>query len=406
MKPVGLKHLTFGGLLLAALCAASLGVAGAGGASPVPSSNYMTDQAANHEAADLAQALTPVISADPGFASVRISSAGLEIATVGSPSPTLVSAVNAAVAAASTPVQVNYRQVQNSNLVLTRASASISADRATWADRGVHISSVGLSAETNTVAVTLSDYSASSAALLSAAFPGVVTVKQTSQSFSVSSGRTADSAPWYGGDSIYVGGNGQCTSYFSLHSTGNNADYNATAAHCGLGNVVNGNATQGTAISGRRHWSDGGSSDVVVYPVASNGPYIWGNPNAYTRAVTMRATSDPEGTLLCTGGAADNEVCSVAIRTSPFSFQETPSIYLYNQVYCEQVNGAAAFSGGDSGGPIYAGRNGAAEAQAFGMIIAHGKNASGADLNWTGVYTPVRYVFSGYSDLTFQPYVS
>lgn len=40
------------------------------------------------------------------------------------------------------------------------------------------------------------------------------------------------------------------------------------------------------------------------------------------------------------------------------------------------------------------------------MIIAHGKNASGADLNWTGVYTPVRYVFSGYSDLTFQPYVS
>lgn len=159
------------------------------------------------------------------------------------------------------------------------------------------------------------------------------------------------------------------------------------------------------AISERRHWSDGGNSDVVAYPVASNAPYIWGNPTTYTRAVTVRATSDPVGTLLCTGGADDNEVCNVAIRRSPFSFQETSSVYLYNQVYCEQVNRADAFTGGDSGGPVYAGRNGSAEAEAFGMVIAHAATAQGS-INWAGVYTPVRYVFAGYSALTFKPYVS
>lgn len=201
MKPFGLKHLTLGGLVLAAVCAASLGTAGAGGASPVPSTNYMTDVAANRDASDLAQALWPVISGDPGFASMRISSVGLEVATVGTPSPALVSAVTAATERAD-DVQVNYRQVPNSSVVLTRASASISADRATWADRGVHISSVGLSAETNSVVVTLSNYSADAAALLSNAFPGLVTVKQGTQPFAVSSGRAADSAPWYGGDSI------------------------------------------------------------------------------------------------------------------------------------------------------------------------------------------------------------
>lgn len=206
MRPFSLKHLAVGGAALAALCAASLGVAGAGGASPVGATNYMTDLVANHDASSLAQVLLSTLPKEPGFASVQITSAGVEVATVGSPASSLVTGVNAAIAAAASPVEVQFRQVLNSNLVLTQVSASINNNRASWSDRGVHISSLGLDPQSNSVAVTLSDYSSQAADLLGAAFPGVVTVKQASQSFSVSSGRTSDSAPWYGGDSIYVGG--------------------------------------------------------------------------------------------------------------------------------------------------------------------------------------------------------
>lgn len=146
MNSVRLKHLTLGGFVLAALCAAFVGTAGTGTASPVSLTNYATDQAANLDASDLAQTLTPIISADPHSAGVWISADGLEIATVGSPAPSLVNPINAAAAAAARPVQINFRQVQHSTAVLTQTKASIIADRETWASQGVHISGAGLEA--------------------------------------------------------------------------------------------------------------------------------------------------------------------------------------------------------------------------------------------------------------------
>lgn len=181
--------------MVAAVCAAALAVPDAGGASPGRTTDYLTDTAANYDASSLAQAMTPGLVEQPGFAGVRIASAGVEIATVGPPAASLLTGVNAASAAAVRPVSVYYRRVLNSNLVLTRASTSIGQNFAFWTDRGVHISGVGPDPESNSVSVFLSSYSSEAAALLEAAFPGVVTVERGSRSFSVSSCPSSDGSP-------------------------------------------------------------------------------------------------------------------------------------------------------------------------------------------------------------------
>lgn len=186
MKLLNSKSLTIGGAVVAAVCAASLAGAGAGGASPGPATDYLTDTAANYDASLLGQALTPVLLEQRNFAGVRIASAGIEVATVGPPAASLLTAVNAANAAAVRPVSVYYRQVSNSNLVLTRTLDSIGSNFAFWARRDVHISAVGLDAQSNSVCVFLSSYSRQAAALLEAAFPGLVTVDPESRSFAVS----------------------------------------------------------------------------------------------------------------------------------------------------------------------------------------------------------------------------
>jgi hypothetical protein len=186
MRSASPRRLTIGGAVVAAVCAASLAGAGAGGASPGTATDYLTDTAANHDASSLAQVLTPVLLEQRNFAGVRIASAGVEVATVGPPAASLLTAVNAANAAAIRPVSVYYRQVPNSHLGLTRTSDSIGSNSALWARRGVYISAVGLDAQSNSVRVFLSSYSAQAAALLEAAFPGLVTVDPESRSFAVS----------------------------------------------------------------------------------------------------------------------------------------------------------------------------------------------------------------------------
>lgn len=363
-------------------------------ASPVGSVDFFNDPQANLAASQMGQRLLADLPRLPSYAGLRIVTSGLEVQTVGAAGSDLLSLVQLdRLDYGGQPIPITFRVVSRSEQSLNALMDRMWTDREELTKSDIQLTSWGIDEATNTVEVMLASYSATRDKVLHDRYGDAITVDPRSVTASGSS-RTTDTPAWYGGDVISLPG-GTCTSYFSLHSTGNNLDYNATAGHCGLGAVVSNGITQGTADAVRQHWTNGGNVDVEVYQVSSNAGIVWSDPTVATRSVTSRSSGDPVGTLLCTDGEADREVCRVRIiRVGPVTYD---GMSLQAQVYCESLTYAPAFTPGDSGGPVYAG-NGDVQAQAFGMIIAHinGHNDEG----W---YTPQRYIFDAYSNLTFKP---
>ena len=154
-----------------------------------------------------------------------------------------------------------------------------------------------------------------------------------------------------------------------------------TAGHCGSGAWTQG----GRSFGSTSQLLFGGRADEQVIPVSSVGSYIFSDPTSTTRKVTGVASSDPIGTLLCTDGYSDREVCSV--RVDAIGQMATYGVKtVTGLVKAHQTGGAAAFSGGDSGGPIGA-TTGSTSILAFGMICAMVTgNAS------IGYYMPARFI--------------
>jgi hypothetical protein len=222
-----------------------------GGASAVPSGpDYATDQAANFAAAAVSDRLQPVLSdvvLHPHFAGIQITPAGLEIslsgaATAAEQALAQDSAVQtAAFAAWKVPagqgqVPVVFRPVPNSWATLNSLTGTLNADAASWAAKGVQLSSWGPDVSSNSVVVHLESYSDAAAAALTSKYGSAISVAKDSQD-AVGAGRIADSAPWYGGDAISL--SSLCTSWFSTISAGG-AAVSPTAGHCGAGTFTQG----------------------------------------------------------------------------------------------------------------------------------------------------------------------
>ncbi len=363
-------------------------------ASPNVPVDFYTDPQANFAASLMGQRLLTDLPRSPLYAGLQITPSGLEVQTVGVAGSDLVALVQLdQLTYLSQPIPVSFRTVSRSEQTLNALIDLIWSDRNALTESGIQLTSWGIDETTNTVEVMLANYSDTREKALHARYGDAVSVYSQGVTASGLS-RTTDTPAWYGGDLIQVPG-ATCTSYFSLHSTANNLDYNATAGHCGLGAVVSNGSTQGTADAVRQHWINGGNVDVEVYNVSSNAGIVWADPTTSTRSVTSRSSGDPVGTLLCTDGEVSREVCKVHItRIGPVTYDGKT---LMGQVYCESLTYAPAFSLGDSGGPVYA-ANGSTQAQAFGMVVAQitGRNDEG----W---YTPQRYIFDAYTNLTFKP---
>lgn len=332
------------------------------------------------------------------YAGLQIVASGIEVDLVGAPSSDVIAAIaEDQQQYLGTSIPVPYRQVERTEKQLESTKDRVFNDREQWASKNINLASWGPDVPSNTVVIRLEHYTADAEEQLVQAYGTNVSVLREDSPELPSVDRTHDIVAWYGGDLVNISGHGSCTTYFSLYSVGNGEDYNAIAGHCGLGIVTNAGFPQGSADAARLRWTNGGSTDVVVYPVPGNYGRVWADPTTAYRNVTIRATADPVGTLLCTDGATDREVCSVQIGDS-----DDDSTYggktIHHQVRAFQQLGHPAFSAGDSGGPVYAGRNGIAEAQAFGMIVSMTPNPA------TGHYTPLRYIFAAYSNLTFKPY--
>lgn len=376
------------------LCATVLVPVAPTRASPIDPVDFYSDPQANFAASLMGQRLLTDLPRFASYAGLQIIPSGLEVQTVGAVGSDLAALIQLdQLSYLSEPIPITFRTVSRSEQTMDALISLIWSDRTALTESGIQLTSWGIDETTNTVEVMLASYSAAREKVLHARYGDAVSVYPQSVTASGSS-RTTDTPAWYGGDLITLPG-GTCTSYFSLHSTANNLDYNATAGHCGLGAVVSNGSTQGTADAVRQHWTNGGNVDVEVYNVSSNAGIVWADPTTSTRSVTSRSSGDPVGTLLCTDGEANREVCQIHItRIGPVSYDGKS---LPAQVYCESLTYAPAFTEGDSGGPVYAG-NGSTQAQAFGMIIAH---ITGHDDE--GWYTPQRYIFDAYTNLTFKP---
>lgn len=375
-------------------------------AAPAVAPDFSANVHANFAASQVGQRLMTQLAQVSGYAGLQVVSGGVEVDTAGASAAAAASVIaktNRTFGDVAVPVVV--RHVANSQADLQQLASQLDKDRATWSAQGVELTAWGVDVPSNSVRVMLAKYSTQYRDLLLAQYGNRVTVDPQDDQVAGSSDRFHDTPAWWGGDYIDVAGSG-CTSWFSLHSTGNNLDYNATAGHCSPvgGNVYNSTDPettpnqQGDVTSGHVHWSTGGNVDVEIYTVTSNAAEVWADPTTPSRLVTSRSTGDPVGTLLCTDGATNREVCSVKILNSSMSVTYNGKT-VNQQVYCHQINGVAAFSSGDSGGPVYAGKDGSAEAQAFGMIVA-----APADPSY-GWYTPARSIFAAYSALTFKPAV-
>jgi transposase len=123
---------------------------------------------------------------------------------------------------------------------------------------------------------------------------------------------------------------------------------------------------------------------------------IWSNPTSTSRTVAKVAPSDPTGGLICTDGLTNLEVCSVkfeSINQDVTYDINGVSTTVTGTVYACQTAGKAAFSGGDSGGPVET-TLGSTSATARGEILA---NTDSAICGW---YLPERTIESDWDAST------
>jgi hypothetical protein len=315
---------------------------------------------------------------DQTIAGMTITSTGLQISVAGTPTPSLLSAISAD--AGSVPVTI--RTVPHSELQLVQVRKRIDADVSYWAARGIQLSTWGPDLATDKVRVVLADYTPAAASAITARYGAEwVTVATQSMTVTPSYSRTDDTEPWYSGDEIehqydpthYA----ICTTGFSL--TDGNFTYVTTAAHCFENNFTYDFFQAGGVFGDYYAYSDG--IDQVLIGSTSAAGFEWSDPVSTDRAIVGVDSTDPIGGLICTDGLTNREVCSVEIdatgQTINYYFNGTTRT-VYNTVYACQTSGAAAFSGGDSGGPVET-TIGSYETNARGEVLA---NTGDAHCGW------------------------
>ncbi len=376
-------HYTFAAVAAGVTVTAALTAVGPASAQAAQagSRSFDTDIARNAAGAEVAESVQRHAATTPGFAGLRITATGVEISVTGKVPAALVGAVRAARTGVKVQnVPVSYRRVPFSQTQLLATATDLRIKATMLRHRGIDLAAWGPDVATDTVLIHLRKFSAANARLLTDMYKSRVTVA-TSDTPVEPASRSNDTAPWYGGDQINRSGV-YCTSWFSTYS--GSSSYNLTAGHCGSGTWKVGSTTQGT--SSGVSWSEGGSTDAQKYAVSSNSPVVFGDPNAVIRVVKSVTTGQVPGTLLCTDGYADTEVCDVRIN------QTSVSVYyngktIDNQVFAGQTGGHAAFTHGNSGAPVYQLVSGGVKA--YGMLVA---TNGGSDSQ--GYYTPVSYITS------------
>jgi hypothetical protein len=312
---------------------------------------------------------------DASLLGFSIVSSGLQVTVAGHAS----AALKQAISSQADGMQVSIRIVGHSMAQLAAVQTKIGADKNFLASRGIDLTAWGPDLSSDKVRVMLADYSVAAAKeILDRYGKQWVSVDSGSVVVAPSDNRTADSAPWYGGDQIIHRHSSSdvsvCTSGFGLTILGK--DYVPTAAHCLESNYSNDfYSNDGNEVG--TIWGYNNAEDTVIINAASVDGDIWSDPNSVSRTVVKVAPTDPTGGLICTDGQADREVCRVEIESINQNVTykiNGVSTTVSGTVYACQTAGKAAFSLGDSGGPVET-TLGSTQATARWEILANTDNA-------------------------------
>lgn len=217
-------------------------------------------------------------------------------------------------------------------------------------------------------------------ALAGAFGPDIVLVEELP---SVANSRTADSAPWYGGNRIINASTGSaCTSGFGVAA--GSARYVLTAGHCGTAAYKVGSLTVGSTW--KRSYANNGLDGQAI-SASSVAGRVWSGCLSCSGSVAIKGSwSAASGDNLCYSGSVSLWVCTnrvdVTNQCAYFSDTGKTTCHLTRTL---QQSGLSASQPGDSGGPVVYSAS-SSTAYAAGIIV--GRNGS-SDRAW---FQPVQYL--------------
>lgn len=195
--------------------------------------------------------------------------------------------------------------------------------------------------------------------------------------------RSADSAPWYGGDDItftYNGSGFSCTSGYEFGSTSM-----STAGHCGADPTTFYNNGVYTGETYSMQWG-ANRIDMQLMHGSTYLPYIWAGPGGNTAEPVSGSGGVADGATYCTGGYVTGQNCSAVVEAVDVCIVEYDDVMNDDVTVCDldeahSSNNTDIVQSGDSGGPVYT-SNSTGAPYAVGTISA----ANGTTGWWSDMY--------------------
>lgn len=167
--------------------------------------------------------------------------------------------------------------------------------------------------------------------------------------------RSADSAPWYGGDKINFTRNNKsyfCTSGFKFGSGSM-----STAGHCGADPT---SFYNNGVFYGKTYTMQYGDNriDMQLMNGSSYLADIWAGSGGNTPEPVSGSGGVAQGGRYCTDGVTSGENCSAIVNAidacvTDYNDETGGSAYQCDQDIANSNNGTCIFQGGDSGGPVF-----------------------------------------------------
>jgi hypothetical protein len=211
----------------------------------------------------------------------------------------------------------------------------------------------------------------------SAVGKGPLTATRSPRTVHADVSRTADSAPWYGGDEI-GGGGFLCTSGFDWAN-----DSMTTAGHCGSTAWTNNGVYVGTTFT--LQWG-GGRIDMQRMDGSSYLPYIWAGANGTTPEPVSGSGGVAQGAMYCVNGYRTGQNCNAvvdAIDVCRGLNDNGTEVNVCDLDEAESYNDSVLVQPGDSGGPVYT-SNSKNDPYAVGTIS--GRLDNGLVVVWSDMY--------------------
>ena len=269
-------------------------------------------------------------------------------------SVTQLGAATTALISAANNVPVTLSVVSRSYADIQAVMQSVIGDDAYWTAQGTTLTDIGPDPTNDTLDVGINPYTSVLATAIQQRYGAAnVTVSQHDGVESTAS-RTADSAPYNGGDKV-VNGNHFCTAGFGVNGSGTaTGPYWIFAGHCwGNGTAIyvpNVSTAIGTDYRSSNVYKDYGMDIAEIGVGAKTSKYIW-ETNSGRAQSDGSYTSEVTGATVCHSGASLNKVCGTLKAQEHCYWYSHEGLHFCHQAWVSKSSNLVAT--GDSGGPWF-----------------------------------------------------